>query len=109
MNVSHEILSMGTQIQEELRMISLDNVPLSAVMICSGSTPLSDTQPVIDTEILSESVATSEIFRHAAIVYTFRAMMGDSVPLDPGTQEDLDEGFRLLSRVPEYYFPRLQG
>jgi hypothetical protein len=109
MNVSHEILSMGTQIQEELRQISLDNIPLSAVMICSGSTPLSDTQPIIDTEILSESVATSEIFRRAASVYTFRAMMGDSVPLDPSTQEDLDEGFRLLSKVPEYSFPRAHG
>jgi len=91
MNVSHEILSRGTQIQQELRSVSLENVPLSAVMICSGSTPLSDTQPVIDTEILSESVATSEIFRRGTSVYTFRAMMGDSVPLDPATQEDLDE------------------
>jgi hypothetical protein len=86
-------------------MVSLENVPLSAVMICSGSTPLSDTQPIIDTEILSESVATSEIFRRASSVYTFRAMMGDSVPLDPATQEDIDEGFRLLSKVPEYSFP----
>jgi len=90
-------------------------------MICSTSSLLSHTQPVIDTEILSESVATSEIFRRSASIYTFRAMVGDSMPLDPTTQEDLDEvsrpsfwkrfnliqGFRLLSKVPEYEFPLL--
>jgi hypothetical protein len=86
-----ELLSRGAIVQAELRHISLENVPLSAIMICTTSESLSSSPPFIDTEILEESVATSEIFRHCALIYLFRVMRGDSVPLDNPTQESVDE------------------
>lgn len=60
-------------------------------MICTTSNPLSSTPPVIDTDVLEESIATSEIFRNCALIYTFRVMMGDNAPLDARTQEALEE------------------
>ena len=102
-NTTAELLSRGTTIDAALRQISLKDVPLSAIMICTTSEPLASTPPVIDTEILDETVAASEIFRHCALIYLFRVTRGDSVPLDPRAQESLDEAFRLLPRVPEYY------
>jgi hypothetical protein len=66
------------------------------------SDPLSSAPPVTDTEILEEAVATTEIFRYCALIYLFRVMHGDSVPLDARAKECLDEAFRLLPRVPEY-------
>jgi hypothetical protein len=80
----------------ELRQISLKDVPLSAIMICTASEPLSSTLPIVDTEILEESRATSEIFRLCSIVYLFRVCRGDSVPLDAPTQQALDEVFSHL-------------
>ena len=105
MNTAAELLSRGASIEAALRHLSLKDVPLSAIMICTTTEPLASTPPVIDTEILEESVAASEIFRHCAIIYLFRVCRGDSVPLDPRTQESIDEAFRLLPRVPEYSPP----
>jgi len=101
MNTASEILSRGAIIQAELHHVSLKNVPLSAIMICTTSEPLHATPPVVDTEILEQSIATSEIFRNCALIYLFRIMRGDNVPLDARTQECFEEAFRLLPRVPE--------
>ena len=102
MDTTAEILSRGPAIEAALRQLSLKDVPLSAIMICTMSEPLSSSLPVIDTEILEESVTASEIFRHSALIYLFRVCHGDSVPLDSRTQESIDEAFRLLPRIPEY-------
>jgi hypothetical protein len=68
-------------------------------MICTTSNPLSSTPPVIDTDILEESKATSEIFRNCGLIYTFRVMRGDNVPLDARTQEAFEEVFSLERRL----------
>lgn len=85
------MLSRGSIVQAELHHISLKNVPLSAIMICTTSEPLTSAPPVTDIDILKESIATSEIFRNCALIYTFRVMMGDRVPLDARTQEAFEE------------------
>lgn len=91
MDATAELLSWGFIVQAELQHISLKNVSLNAIMICTTSEPLSLTPPVVDVEILEESVATCEIFRHCAQIYLFRVMRGDNVPLDSQTQESFDE------------------
>jgi hypothetical protein len=68
-------------------------------MICSASEKLSSTPPVIDTDVLEESIATSEIFRHTALIYLFRVTSGDNVPLDSQTQESFDEVIPFLHIV----------
>lgn len=45
----------------------------------------------MDTEILEEAIATSEIFRHCALIYLYRVVRGDKVDLDVRTRESLDE------------------
>jgi len=67
------------------------------------SDPLSSAPPVADTEMLEEAVATTEIFRYCALIYLFRVVHGESVPLDASAQGCLDEAFKLLPRVPEYF------
>jgi hypothetical protein len=66
------------------------------------SDSLSSAAPFTDTEILEEAIATTEIFRYCALIYSFRVVHGDSVPLDATTNEYLNEAFKLLPRVPEY-------
>jgi hypothetical protein len=86
-NNAAEILSRGAIVEKELRKVSLKDVPLSAVMICTTSEPLLSTPPVSDMVILDQAVTTSEIFRLCSIIYVFRVCRGDSVPLDDRTQE----------------------
>jgi hypothetical protein len=74
-------------------------------MISPGSEPLTSIPPTVDADILEEAVATSEIFRHCALIYLFRVVRGDKVELGPQTRESLDDAFRLLPRVPEYWPP----
>jgi hypothetical protein len=86
-----EVLSRSHTLEISLRQISLENVPLSAIMITTTSDPWGDRFPIIDTEILEEAVATSEIYRLCTTIYLFRVMHGDNVPLDPVTQEAMDQ------------------
>ena len=97
-----EILSKGNMLRNLLEHISLKDVPLSAIMVGDTSQPLMSLIPIVDTKILEEAKATTEIFRHAAIIYLYRLMMGDNAPLDAKTKESYDEAFRLLAQVPEY-------
>ena len=53
----------------------------------------------MDTEILEEAIATSEIFRHCALIYLYRVVRGDKVDLDARTRESLDE----VPRTPFIY------
>jgi hypothetical protein len=137
LNVQAEILSRGAVLENTFHSLSLRNVPLSAIMIVPSSDPLSSTPPTVDTEILEEAVATSEIFRHCALIYLYRVVRGDKVDLDARTRESLDEvltfftlhppfptplhpfptvvnvtnsvkAFKLLPRVPEYLSPYLE-
>jgi hypothetical protein len=91
LNVHAEILSRGAVLENTFHSLSLRNVPLSAIMICTSSDPLSSAPPLVDTEILEEAIATSEIFRHCALIYLYRVVRGDSVDLDARTRESLDE------------------
>ena len=91
LNPQSELLSRGSVLENTFHSLSLRNVPLSAVMICTSSDPLSSTPPVVDTEILEEAIATSEIFRHCALIYLYRVVRGDKVDLDARTRESLDE------------------
>jgi hypothetical protein len=91
MDPTAELLSRGVILDRALHHISLQNVPLSAIMISTASDPLSASPPVVDTEVLEEAVATSEIFRLCAVIYLFRVVYGDKVPLDPRTQADMDQ------------------
>lgn len=91
MDHTAELLSRGVILDRALHHISLENVPLSAVMISTASDPLSANPPVVDTEILEEAVATSEIFRLSAVIYLFRVVYGDTVPLDSRTRADMDQ------------------
>lgn len=49
--------------------------------------------------------ATAEIFRHALLVYLFRAVNGAEVPLDSETQYSIDKSFELLACVPDALGP----
>jgi hypothetical protein len=91
LNTQSELLSRGSILEKTFHSLSLRNVPLSAIMICTSSDPLSSTPPLVNTEILEEAVATSEIFRHCALIYLFRVVRGDQVELDGRTRESLDE------------------
>jgi len=93
LNTTSELLTRGAIVQADLRHISLKNIPLSAIMICTTSEPLHATPPVVDTETLEQSIATSEIFRNCALIYLFRVTRGDNVPLDARTQESFEEVF----------------
>ena len=91
MDTTAEVKSRGHLLDQALHHISLEHVPLSAIMIATTADPLTATPPIVDTEILEEAVATSEIFRIAAIIYLFRVIHGDTVPLDGRTHEVLDK------------------
>src|SRR5579859_2776715 len=95
LNIQAEILSRGAVLENTFHSLSLRNVPLSAIMISTSSDPLSSTPPTVDTEMLEEAVATSEIFRHCALIYLYRVVRGDTVDLDARTKESLDEVFPL--------------
>ena len=100
LNIQAEILSRGAVLENTFHSLSLRNVPLSAIMISTSSDPLSSTPPTVDTEMLEEAVATSEIFRHCALIYLYRVVRGDTVDLDARTKESLDEVFPLSPSPP---------
>ena len=105
LNVQAEILSRGAVLENTFHSLSLRNVPLSAFMIVPSSDPLSSTPPTVDTEILEEAVATSEIFRHCALIYLYRVVRGDKVDLDARTRESLDEVLTFLTLTPSMHSP----
>lgn len=49
--------------------------------------------------------ATAEIFRHALLIYLFRAVNGPEAALDAEAQRSLDDAFRLLPFVPDAIGP----
>lgn len=85
--------------EAELHHISIKDVPLSAIIVHTTSEPLSFAPPIIDTDILQEAIATSEIFRLCALMYLFRVVKGDSVPFDPQTQESFNEVCRPRFKI----------
>ena len=73
-------------------------MPLSAIHIFTTSDPLGATPPVTDPEMLEQAIATSEIFRLCALIYLFRVVRGDSVPLDERTHNSLQEVTPLVRK-----------
>lgn len=102
LNVQAEILSRGAVLENTFHSLSLRDVPLSAIMISTSSDPLSSTPPAVDTEMLEEAVATSEIYRHCALIYLYRVVRGDTVDLDARTKESLDEVLPRSPLIPNF-------
>ena len=93
---SAELYARGAELEKELQQISLQDVPLSAIMLWATSDRLTSAPLNVTTTMLREAWATSEIFRNCALIYLFRVVNGDNVPLDSRTQGSLDE---VLPRI----------
>ena len=87
------------EIKQELLDVSLEDLPLEYVSICSSGNDVSSLASGVDRQLIREAVTTAEIFRHATLLYLFRIMNGDNVPLDDDTILSVRKSLDLLSSL----------